>query len=54
MVYELTENDNCCAAPNPAWHRFAVENTLPVFGSLARTADFARAVCDLSAIVYCI
>ena len=48
--FAVTVLEDCCAAPNPAWHQFAVENTLPMFGSLARTADFARAVYDLSAV----
>ena len=30
--------EDCCASPNPVWHKFAVENTLPLFAEIASTA----------------
>jgi nicotinamidase-related amidase len=25
--------EDCCASPNPDWHRFSVEKMLPLFGT---------------------
>jgi nicotinamidase-related amidase len=33
--FALTVLEDCCAAPNPAWHAFSVENILPMFGTVA-------------------
>ncbi len=38
--FGLTVLEDCCAAPNPAWHAFSVENMLPLFASVSS----ARAV----------
>jgi len=34
----VTVLEDLCAAPNPAWHQFAVENMLPVFSTVTTTA----------------
>lgn len=36
----VTVLEDCCAAPNPEWHRFSVENILPMFGSVTTVAAF--------------
>ena len=28
----VTVLEDCCAAPNPAWHQFSMENMMPLFG----------------------
>ena len=33
--FALTVMEDCCAAPNPAWHAFSVENMLPLFATVA-------------------
>ena len=33
--FALTVLEDCCAAPNPAWHAFSVENILPLFATVA-------------------
>jgi len=33
--FEPVVMEDCCAAPNPAWHAFSVENILPVFGTVS-------------------
>jgi len=33
----VTVLEDLCASPNPEWHRFSVENILPMFGSVATT-----------------
>jgi nicotinamidase-related amidase len=35
--FAVTIIEDCCAAPNPDWHRFAIENTLPLFGEISST-----------------
>jgi nicotinamidase-related amidase len=30
--FAVTVLKDCCAAPNPDWHRFSIENILPLFG----------------------
>lgn len=42
--FALTILEDCCAAPNPEWHRFAIENTLPLFASISSAHDFAAAL----------
>ena len=32
--------EDCCAAPNPEWHRFSVENILPMFGTVTNVTAF--------------
>ncbi len=34
--------EDCCAAPNPDWHRFAIENTLPLFAEISSTDAFVK------------
>lgn len=34
--------EDCCAAPNPDWHRFSIEQILPLFGTVSTSAEFAR------------
>ena len=36
----VTVLEDCCAAPNPEWHRFSVENILPMFGGVTTVAAF--------------
>jgi biuret amidohydrolase len=36
----VTVLDDCCAAPNPAWHKFAIENTLPLFADVTSTGQY--------------
>lgn len=33
--FALTVLEDCCAAPNPAWHAFSVENILPLFATVS-------------------
>lgn len=35
--FALTVLEDCCAAPNPAWHAFSVENILPLFATVSST-----------------
>jgi nicotinamidase-related amidase len=35
----VTVLEDCCAAPNPIWHQFAVSNTLPLFASVTTTDE---------------
>jgi biuret amidohydrolase len=35
--FALTVLEDCCAAPNPAWHAFSVENILPMFSTVSST-----------------
>jgi biuret amidohydrolase len=35
--FALTVLEDCCAAPNPAWHAFSVENILPMFATVSST-----------------
>lgn len=37
----VTVLEDCCAAPNLEWHRFAVENTLPLFAEISSSEKFA-------------
>jgi biuret amidohydrolase len=36
----VTVLEDCCAAPNPVWHQFAVENTLPLFAEISTSARY--------------
>lgn len=36
----VTVLEDCCAAPNADWHRFAVEQTLPLFAQVTSTDAF--------------
>jgi nicotinamidase-related amidase len=36
----VTVLEDCCASPNPEWHRFAIEKMLPLFGRVISSADF--------------
>lgn len=38
--FAVTVLEDCCASPNPEWHRFAVTSLLPVFGRVTGSADF--------------
>jgi nicotinamidase-related amidase len=35
--------EDICAAPNPDWHKFAIENTLPLFATVSSVAKFFAA-----------
>lgn len=35
-----------CAAPNPAWHDFSINNMIPVFGKVIGIDDFEASVAD--------
>lgn len=39
--FAVTVLEDCCAAPNADWHKFAIENTLPLFGSISSSKAFA-------------
>lgn len=41
--FAVTVIDDCCASPNPEWHRFSVEKMLPLFGELTTTDAFVAA-----------
>ena len=36
----VTVLEDCCASPNPEWHRFAADNILPIFGEVISTENF--------------
>lgn len=38
--FEVVVLEDCCASPNPDWHRFAVENTLPIFSRISDSKSF--------------
>ena len=40
--FAVTVLEDCCASPNPAWHQFAIENILPLFGKISSAAAFAN------------
>ncbi len=42
--FAVTVIEDCCASPNPDWHRFAVEKMLPLFGELVTTDEFVSTV----------
>ena len=37
----VTVLEDVCAAPNPEWHRFSVENILPMFATISDSKAFA-------------
>jgi nicotinamidase-related amidase len=39
--FAVTVLEDCCAAPNADWHTFAIESTLPLFGSISSSKAFA-------------
>jgi biuret amidohydrolase len=39
--FAVTVLEDCCAAPNPDWHRFSIEQILPLFGTVLSSAQFA-------------
>jgi nicotinamidase-related amidase len=36
----VTVLEDCCAAPNPVWHQFSVDNILPLFGQVSTSAKY--------------
>jgi len=38
--FAVTVLEDCCAAPNPEWHRFSVESMLPLFGKVTSSSAF--------------
>jgi len=36
--------EDCCAAPNADWHRFSIENILPLFGEVWSSQQFVSAL----------
>lgn len=38
--YEVVVLEDCCASPNPDWHKFSVENMLPLFGTVSGSSAF--------------
>jgi nicotinamidase-related amidase len=39
--FAITVLEDCCAAPNPDWHRFSIENILPMFAEISSSDKFA-------------
>lgn len=37
----ITVLEDCCAAPNPEWHKFSVDNILPMFAEVSSSQKFA-------------
>jgi biuret amidohydrolase len=37
----VTVLEDCCAAPNPSWHQFSVENMLPLFGEVSCVSQYS-------------
>lgn len=42
--FEVVVLEDCCASPNPDWHKFSVECHLPLFGELTTSGGFADSV----------
>lgn len=42
--FAVTVLEDCCASPNPDWHRFAVESILPVFGEVVQSKAFIESL----------
>ncbi len=38
--FEVVVLEDCCAAPNLAWHKFSMENMLPMFGRVVSSRVF--------------
>lgn len=41
--FAVTVLEDCCAAPSPEWHRFSIENLLPLFARVVSSSEFAVA-----------
>lgn len=39
--FAVTVLEDCCASPDAEWHRFSIENMLPLFGRVTTSTDFA-------------
>jgi biuret amidohydrolase len=44
--FSVTILEDCCAAPNAAWHQFSMENMMPLFGRVMSTSDFIQPASD--------
>ncbi len=42
--FQVVVLEDCCASPNPDWHRFSVENLLPLFGEVTTSQEFTSAL----------
>lgn len=42
--FSVSVVEDCCAAPNPAWHDFSVQNMLPLFGKVISASEFIESV----------
>jgi nicotinamidase-related amidase len=40
----VTVLEDCCASPNPEWHRFSVEKMLPLFGRVISSSEFLSSI----------
>lgn len=40
----VTVLEDCCASPNPEWHRFSIEKMLPLFGRVITSSDFVSSL----------
>lgn len=40
----ITVLEDCCASPNPEWHRFSVEKILPLFGRVITSSEFINSL----------
>ncbi len=38
--FAVTVLEDCCAAPNPEWHRFSITNLLPLFAQISSSTAF--------------
>lgn len=38
--FEVVVLEDCCASPNPEWHRFSVQHMLPLFGEVLPSEVF--------------
>ncbi|WP_161138911.1 cysteine hydrolase family protein [Propylenella binzhouense] len=38
--FAITVLEDLCASPNPEWHKFSIENILPMFASVKTSASF--------------
>lgn len=42
--FSVSVIEDCCAAPNPAWHEFSVQNMLPLFGAVISASEFVESI----------
>ena len=42
--FAITVLEDCCAAPNADWHRFSIENILPLFGEVSSSQKFVSSL----------